>query len=368
MPDELYTPVIKAKLGELDAIKELPDSIRSMLQPLVEVTAPTFDYVEGRFERSIDEHLDAVAKRMSETLAGIPRVMIDIPERFDGGGDVLIPSADALRRFFAVLGEAGVHPVPVITPATTPVRREVLDSLHDGPPAIRATLQMLAPDVPAELTALNRLTSGVLARSAPATLIVDLRALEESAHLSAKQWRHLIKGTIQEMMQPRQFDHVAVVGTSFPRDLRDVSPGIDSSLTRSEWKIWESLASSMTSLERYHYGDYPISHPELTEIDPRQMRMSANIRYTAEDHWVLVKGRNVRDYGFGQYRELAQALIGRDEYRGKDYSWGDKFIWDCAHSDGGTGNATTWRKVGTNHHITLVANQLARQADSAEST
>ena len=108
------------------------------------------------------------------------------------------------------------------------------------------------------------------------------------------------------------------------------------------------------------FADYAISHPYTKELDPRTMRMSASIRYTTSNNWLVLKGRNVRQYGFDQYFELAKELIERPEYADRDFSWGDKYIADCALGMTGPGNATTWRKVGTNHHITLVARQIAK--------
>ncbi len=107
------------------------------------------------------------------------------------------------------------------------------------------------------------------------------------------------------------------------------------------------------------FGDYAISHPVPKELDPRTMRMSASIRYTTESEWLVVKGRNVRQFGFDQYFALSKALVERPEFSGLSFSWGDQYIADCADGITGPGNATTWRKVGTNHHITLVTRELA---------
>ena len=87
--------------------------------------------------------------------------------------------------------------------------------------------------------------------------------------------------------------------------------------------------------------------------------MSASIRYTTDGNWLVVKGRNVRRYGFEQYFELCRTLVMRQEFSGRGFSWGDQYIDDCAFERTGPGNATTWRKVGTNHHLTLVARALA---------
>jgi hypothetical protein len=92
--------------------------------------------------------------------------------------------------------------------------------------------------------------------------------------------------------------------------------------------------------------------------------MSAIIRYSTDDNWLLVKGRNVRDHGYEQFNDLSRLLVANPAFKGPEFSWGDKYIAACAADKERPGNATTWRKVGTNHHITLVADQLSRMAGS----
>jgi hypothetical protein len=160
---------------------------------------------------------------------------------------------------------------------------------------------------------------------------------------------------------------VVLAAASFPEDLSEVDAATVSTLTRREWELWSMLQRRPTLLPRQDlvFGDYGIAHPVPKELDPRTMRMSASIRYTTPDSWLVIKGRNVRQYGFEQYFDLCRALVQRREYRGASFSWGDEFISKCAERESGPGNATTWRKVGTNHHITLVARQLASQPDAS---
>ena len=107
------------------------------------------------------------------------------------------------------------------------------------------------------------------------------------------------------------------------------------------------------------YGDYAIGHPDLVEIDPRVMQMSANLRYTGDDHWVVVKGRSVRKYGADQMHDLCEQLVAHPSYAGAHFSWGDEWIAQCSQRAGGPGNAEAWRRAGTNHHLTMVIHQLS---------
>lgn len=48
------------------------------------------------------------------------------------------------------------------------------------------------------------------------------------------------------------------------------------------------------------------------------------------------------------------------EFKGSDVSAGDRWIaYVAAGRSPETGNATTWRRVGPNHHIMLVTRALA---------
>ena len=107
--------------------------------------------------------------------------------------------------------------------------------------------------------------------------------------------------------------------SSFPENLSDVASTV-STLPRREWQLWQTLQRRPDRLRRRDliYSDYAIAHPIPRELDPRTMRLSASIRYTAPEEWLIMKGRNVRQYGFEQYFELCRMLIGRPEYYGRE--------------------------------------------------
>ena len=74
------------------------------------------------------------------------------------------------------------------------------------------------------------------------------------------------------------------------------------------WHSWLPTRSTPTESEiSTGFGDYAIAHPIPTELDPRTMRMSASIRYTTSDEWLILKGRNVRARLRPVFRALASA-------------------------------------------------------------
>ena len=154
---------------------------------------------------------------------------------------------------------------------------------------------------------------------------------------------------------------LVLIGGSFPQNLVGLAPDYISSITREEWRLWRALRQRANVVRRLPtFGDYGVAHPEPSEVDPRIMSPSASIRYTATDNWIVLKRRSLRVHGFEQFHEVCGVLIERPEYSGREFSWGDDYIWKCAHRQDGPGNLTTWRKVGTSHHLVFVTGDLAR--------
>ncbi len=153
---------------------------------------------------------------------------------------------------------------------------------------------------------------------------------------------------------------LVLIGTSFPSTMAIVGLGA-SIIPRSEWSMYKMLASRLAQLgvRVPCFGDYAINHPEVPTIDMRIVKPSASIRYTVDDGWLLVKGKNVRDNGFDQYRDLCSMVVGAKKYyRGWKFSKGDEYIYKCSQGQASTGNLTTWRWVGTNHHLEMVAQDV----------
>jgi Beta protein len=209
--------------------------------------------------------------------------------------------------------------------------------------------------------AAGRLLDIIEVKAQNADLILDLRSLAaDESDLNAER----VIGLVNHLPNLGGWRTFTLAATAFPRNLAGLPPSDFSSILREEWDLWTNLLA-VKELARFPtFGDYAISHPETSEVDPRVIRPSASIRYTYDNYWLVPKGRNLRDHGFQQFHEVCRELIQRPEYSGRQFSWGDSYIADCAAERDGPGNLTTWRKVGTSHHLTFVVRQLANALDS----
>jgi len=149
-------------------------------------------------------------------------------------------------------------------------------------------------------------------------------------------------------------------GTAVPKDLSDIGRDTIEEIERSEWIIWKKLLKDNQLKRIPNFGDYAIANPAPFEADPRLIRMTANIRYTGDDKFIIFKGRDLRKYGYGQYFTLAAQVMAHTEYRGSDFSVGDYYIEEVGlQRVNKPGNQTTWRRAATNHHLTLVVTELS---------
>ncbi len=358
MPNQpVYVPILKGKEGEYAALEELNSDVKSMIMPLIEVPAIPYDYASERPAKSLDEHVEGIPARLRKSCWNTP-LYLDLP--WFGEDETLQDGRNAFEGILSGCTQLGLTVVPVVS------RESSLTSLAAAkahvPNAIGSRcLRLLVEDFEENVdleSEVDRVLVGLGQSSASSTdLIIDLEDLGTDVGRAV-----LIARSILSMIPRKgEWRRVVLAAASFPEDLSNVSAASVQKLPRHEWDLWKTLQRRPGLLPRTDliFGDYAMSHPISKVLDPRTMRMSANIRYTVADEWLVIKGRNVRQYGFDQYFDLCSALVDRPEYTGRYFSWGDRYISDCADRHQGPGNATTWRKVGVNHHLTLLSRALS---------
>jgi hypothetical protein len=153
---------------------------------------------------------------------------------------------------------------------------------------------------------------------------------------------------------------VTLLATSFPETL-SVLDGPIHVVKRCEWLLYKALLQKLGNhARRPGFGDYVISSIKFPQGDMRFMRGSPNIRYTIEDAWVIVKGKREKGGTKQTYIRICERLAAADGFTAAGFSQGSAYIHGCRAGTEGGGNPTTWKWVGTNHHITRVVHDLAR--------
>lgn len=350
-----YVPCLPWKQGEYQAILELGKAARSFITPLIEVPEIGFDFETRSESKSIDEHLQPFAKRVftkwGTSLCFVDVVRISPDKR-------MADDKHPLSFIFDGLREKGCAAVPVtgVSRDQQSWRATKRILTRDGRGiGIRLKIEEAArPRVKAQM---DDVLSTIGIEAEHCDLILDLGAPNFEP---LDGFTKMIEALTQKVPYLNLWRTFTLIGTSFPSTMAEIKRNMEV-IPRWEWELYKRLAEILTrrSLRLPTFGDYCISHPDQLSMDMRLVKPSATIRYTTDAGWLIVKGSNVRDNGYDQFRMHCQTILNSTNYMGSSFSQGDKYIKGCAAGTVGTGNLTTWRKVGTNHHIKKVVQDIS---------
>ncbi|UHG92551.1 beta family protein [Spirosoma oryzicola] len=356
-----YVPILKGKSGEFQALSNLSDKALSSITPVIEIPDIPYDYVTNQPSKTTDNHLSRYGEDLASCWVADKELFIDahllpVDCRTAAGQHPFIFLFEDFRRL-------GLLTIPVINidsdEACIDSVREIVANDQRGV-CLRISLNQL--ETPDGGTQLLQLLSSIGVAVKEADILIDLASLGSgiSNELMTTLMTFVINNTIPQLESWRT---ISLSSAAFPTDLSGIPAGSERQIPRLDWELYKALVSK--NLRRLpSFSDYSIAHPEINEMDPRMMNISASIRYTTQDSWLIMKGRVIKKYGSDQYHQLCRELLDRPEYKGKDFSWGDDYIKQCAEGQVGPGNSTTWRKVATNHHLELVVDQLANLYDT----
>jgi len=355
-----YVPCLRWKQGEYQALLRLSSAIKSVLVPLIEVSEIGYDFEARTDNKTVDDHLSTFPKRVGEKWGTRPCFvdmhLIAESERMNTGEHPFAFVFDGLRL-------RGVSAIPVVRFEQDLACKAAIQSIVAQDKrglCLRVNIEDAAK--PNLALTLKSLLQSYHQKVEICDFILDLRAPNFDPIEGFGGVLHTIIANLPDRERWRSF---TIIGTAFPSSMAEIGLG-PSIKPRGEWKLYKFLVDNLRSsdIRIPTFGDYGINHPDVLALDMRIIKPSATVRYTIDDNWLIVKGLNVRDNGGGQYRQLCQSVISSGHYCGQPYSMGDKYIYDCAQGTVSTGNLTTWRWVGTNHHLTKVVRDVANLSGS----
>lgn len=326
----IYVPILKWKQGEQGALKELDDSIKDKIIPLIEITP---DFEVTKFEDSLSNwdnryfYFDVLQEVYEEK-----------------GGEI----------YFELLNQCDpeyVIPVVFLSDDEEAIK-EAWDYSSNGI-AIRIT----SDDLDELEENISKITKYIDINDVD--LIIDLKDINEN-NFSEK--KIVARALFQSIPDINLYRRIILSSSAFPQYLSGISRYKIYQFKRYDYQLWEFVKKQSAKHNiNLIYSDYCISAPGYFEYKP-YMKLSHNLRYTSEDSFIIIKGETIKKGGLDSENVIqsCKMLINDESYSGKDYSWGDNYIYTRCNDDvKNFGNLSTWRKVGTNHHITIVINQLS---------
>jgi hypothetical protein len=353
-----YVPILKGKAAEYAALRHAGPAARAGMLPLVEVVPPADD--------TNLQHVEAVCAVTVGAVAGgwgtgdpIALDPLFLPDAIlPAGQTALAVLLDEARRTGVValpvvhLGDAGA----VVAAAADAHRQD-----RRG-----AVVRLQNDDLQEDVTDLNIWLADLLEELAlgpvDADLIVDVGAVGNGGSSPALVVR-VARDVLRGVTGIGAWRSVTFAAGAFPPSLDAIPSSSTALVPRDDAAAWRSLVAR--PLPRVpDFGDYAVQHPGL----PANVGFgpAPQIRYALADDWRIHKGRKTDRRGHAQFFDHCAALVAAGEASPARLSFGDDYVARAAASAPagaraavGTGNATTWRTVGTSHHMALVIDRLS---------
>ena len=340
-----YVPILKGKAGELDGLRDVQLRTRQEMRPLVEVVPPD----------DLDD-MASTEKACRQTTTKLQARYVD-PVMLDAGlFDLSIMHAGqtALGMLLDAAADAGLRAQPVIRvgdPAGAVRDAGAAHSRYQRGITVRLVGEDLDEDPDDLDPALDAILAGANVPRNEVDLVLDLGAVD--SEVAVRGGARLVTSLMRDLPSITDWRSVTVASGAFPVDLSQFSPNVIGERPRLDAQLFD-LVRGRRLPRQPDYGDYAIAHPLLTTGVP--FSPPPQLRYTTADHWLVLKGRRNDPRANAQFHDICTRIAAHPEFAGIPLGQADARI--AAGSPQGPGNGTTWRMLGTTHHLDLVAMRL----------
>lgn len=344
----IYYPIIKWKQGEQHALKELSPEIRSKVIPIIEFIPRKFDFNSNSYKKSFPQHISDLTSKLVSTSF----------ESFYLDTELVESNYIDDIHIYDYISQENDKFIPVVRYPSKFDYKYFTDNdfLHE-----ELALRLIVSDISKLSTTLNLFLKDL---NFADNLIVNKDLIIDLEYFQPEHQTDILmelQKQLSNLSVISSFRKVIICGTTIPSSFKDFEKYKAISINRSIDTIWYQLRINLKNV-KLNYGDYCISNPRLPDdIDPSKISVSTNIRYSVNDRHYFFKGDLYKKNP--SHQKLAQLIVDLPGlFYGNDYSQGDSDIYQGSKNLL-KGTPTTWRKVGTNHHITLVVNQLSNLFD-----
>lgn len=347
MPDVVYVPVLKGRQGEFAALASIQPSTRQRTLPMVEIVPGPAD--EPVALKSV---IDRTAKKLQQAWAG-HRLLLDAGllatevKVQDGLGAVGYAVTKAISE--------GVSATPVVRLNDEPQAHHDAGAVHSENTsgiAVRLNAEDLDEDSEDIDAALTDLLRGLGAGRAEVDLVLDLGVV--NGDLSVRAGSRIVADALRGLTAAVEWRQVIVTAGAFPADLSAFSRWTIGEPIRYDAALYDHLQQRKRLDRMPIFGDYAVAHP-LLATGPA-FPPAPQLRYTVADRWLTLKGSRNDPRGHEQFYEVCETIARHPEFAGAALGSADARIADPRRH--GPGNASTWREIGTTHHLDYVVQRL----------
>lgn len=335
----VYTPILKGKAGEFEALRHVSPDVRSAIRPIIELVPDD----EGHI------NLDQMLRVINRSIPSGLLISLDFTYVRDGSASLLSGVAEHLCL-------AGIPLRPLVrSDDSSEALGAARDAsrLHGRGACLRMGTLEEDPSTDEVEERLSDVLAGLGLEAEQVDLLIDFREVlsQRDVDRVAPAARKLLKWS-----ENRPWRSVTLAAGGFPESIAGLDRDAVTAVPRYDAMLWKSVTQSVNSLPVW-FGDYGIANPAPVKRVPHPSM--PNLRYTAGLNWMVYRQASPREAGNERFYELCTALVGSSHWMGPQYSWGDERLDRCASRSITPGNASKWRAYGTSHHLAVVTDRLA---------
>lgn len=332
-----YFPILLSKAGEITALKNLEQTVKNEIAPIIQVLPDAYE----RIENFASEHWTFIGNQL----------FLDF--------SLSIPLNNTrIRNTITNLSENGVNAIPVLQNNSHTNYINLVNSLiNDG---TISNVCIRISNASGGFLNINAQILNMLDRISADRNHVSI--LLDYGYINSDNYNTIATiatNNIAEINNANKYHNIIIASSSFLENLGSLTPANKLyRRQRYEWNIWQTINSQLGLNGTVKYGDFGIKHPYYTQAN---FQGSCSIKYTLPNEFIIYRGEISSNHqqGNGQYIIFANRLIRSTDYSGVNFSWGDNRIDFYAHQNlrdhrRKTGNAKSWVEIGQNHHITML--------------
>ncbi len=373
-----YTPILKSRAGQRNAVRGLTNARKDKVVPLFEIVLPNPDHKDRIPNESVKDRIARLrpkqlmdfnswsAKNVEPEIQvawGQRPAIVDLGQIGDTRSKII-----GLRTLMQGDGQQGLwdRSLNLIAGIGLHEPNEYLDEVAKPRPnkysqvmiCIRVYWRDLQnPDVMSQQLSniYNRLGIGV----ERAYLLIDLGG-ETGPEIYAKAMSEA-----QAVANINNYAGLIFASGSIPMNLSGYDRGKASDIVRHDWHNWQNHANTSRGQRAVTFADHTIRYPG--DDHPAQFfAPTAKLIYTVGDKYLLFRGQVGE---LNQFPHFANALHFMGAANDRGYSQGDAFMATMRdhleeYQSGyirelQPGNVKQWMSAAINHHMSVVVDQIA---------
>ena len=360
-----YVPSLRIRAAELQALRQLVPNLKSRVRPLFTLPPIEFNFETREDKTDIDTHVERRIKTIKNNWAE-QLCWIDVHQsirsiRLKNDKSIISHLVHSLTSE-NLFGTSEVFiPVLMINDGKAIARDvfQIASSKNNTGFGLRLLLDDLSS--PGLKTSVNTMIDQSGLSADCIDLILDLEA--PASFIPLQIFANAIIARLKELVCDLKFRNIVLISTAIPNNYTTQGPQI-SLYPRYDWQLYLKFLEEKANRE-WIYGDYTIVHPRWNaDRDMRQTNAPAKVIYAIKNQWLTRKGTSFRS-DRSQMHTLCSEIVNSGYFMSKSFSEGSRYIYECAQYREQPSNLTCWKRVGINHHINVVLNDLSTLHESS---